>query len=138
MLPPEAENESIGTKLSGGFTIKDILKRERSFNELFEDRGKHRIEREREDEKDAVIQTIHDDSPNKPTNAYSKYVLQLQEKIQQRVFRKNGQTSSHSGKHLRFSVILNLKIKQYDFSNFNISLSVNCLQNFVIFRISTR
>ena len=97
MLPPETENESIGTKLSGGFTIKDILKRELSFEEVFEEKGKHTRDREREDEKDALFQTTHDDSPNKPSKAYSKYVLQLQEKIQQRLLRKHGQYSSHSG-----------------------------------------
>ena len=89
MLTPETESGSITTKLSGGFTIKDILKRERSFDELFGDKRKHRRDQEREDEKDALFQSTNDDIPNKPSKAYSKYVLQLQEKIQQRLLRKN-------------------------------------------------
>ena len=110
MLSTETEIESIGNRLSGGFTIKDILKSERSCDELFEDKEVISIEREREDDQCVIFQNTNDDSPIKPSKAYSKWVMELQEKIQQRMSRKNGQPSSHSGTRLRFYVARNFKV----------------------------
>ena len=124
MLSTETEIESIGNRLSGGFTIKDILKSERSFDDLFEDKVVNSIERERADEQTDVFQNTNDDSPNKPSKAYSKYVMELQEKIQQRLLRKNGQPSSHSGTHFRFYVARNFKIDNHILT-FNVFLNVN-------------
>ena len=122
-LEMEEENSSkyAATKLSGGFSIKDILKPGYCFTELSRTKEKYKIDFQTKychlpnltipNQMQHINSHSSDDGekvilnrkspiliPTNDTTAYCEYVLQLQEKLHQQLLLNNSQVSNDKGK----------------------------------------
>ena len=90
-----------GTRLSGGFSIKEILKPECSVHDLYGEQHNQNVIDEDDVKKDRIDESSNMLVPSSSSTSYCQYVLKLQEKIHQQFLMNNSLIPINSSMNLK-------------------------------------